>query len=368
MEWMNWVKVKCHEKGFRLAPINRVKQCAKRVTKRLAQRGLILVYHRVEELESDPQKLAVESKHFAEHLEILRRETNLMKLNELGESVGKGRIIERASAVTFDDGYADNLYHAKPLLEHYKVPATFFVTSGYIDQQREFWWDEIERLILEPGMLPKTLDLNVNGKTYQWQLSESAHYSEEDYQALCWWNVLEMKDPSPRQRLYRSLCELLHPLGKEERQRVLDDLRAWGGTEPVRRPNYRALSEEEVLILGDGDLFEIGAHTMGHFLLSALPKEQQWLEIQNSKAHLEEVLGHAVTSFSYPFGSRGDYTAETVGIVKDSGFDLACSNYPDLVWRFTDRFQLPRFLVRNWNGDVFLHYLEGWLKGENFPS
>jgi peptidoglycan/xylan/chitin deacetylase (PgdA/CDA1 family) len=56
--------------------------------------------------------------------------------------------------VTFDDGYADNLYEAKPLLEHYGIPGTFFVVTGYLAQQaeraHEFWWDELERVVMQP--------------------------------------------------------------------------------------------------------------------------------------------------------------------------------------------------------------------------
>jgi peptidoglycan/xylan/chitin deacetylase (PgdA/CDA1 family) len=83
--------------------------------------------------------------------------------------------------VTFDDGYADNLHHAKPLLERYGIPATVFVTSDYIGQEHEFWGDKLERLLLQPGALPQTLQLQVNGTAYQWSLGEAAYFSEETY-------------------------------------------------------------------------------------------------------------------------------------------------------------------------------------------
>jgi len=61
---------------------------------------------------------------------------------------------------TFDNGYADNLYSALPLLDHYKLPITLFLTTGYLDQRREFWWDEFEQFIMQPRKLPEILTID----------------------------------------------------------------------------------------------------------------------------------------------------------------------------------------------------------------
>jgi peptidoglycan/xylan/chitin deacetylase (PgdA/CDA1 family) len=79
--------------------------------------------------------------------------------------------------ITFDDGYADNLHNAKPLLERYDIPATVFVTTGHIGHEREFWGDELDRLLLQPSTLPELLGLSINGSPYQWELGEVAHYT-----------------------------------------------------------------------------------------------------------------------------------------------------------------------------------------------
>jgi peptidoglycan/xylan/chitin deacetylase (PgdA/CDA1 family) len=146
---------------------------------RFGAKVLILLYHRVADLKLDPQLLAVTPEHFAEHLEILRRYSRPMSLQGLLVALRNGCLPRQAVVVTFDDGYADNLHCAKPLLERYDVPATAFVTAGYVGSQREFWWDELERLILVPGRLPEELRVNINGSIRQWALGGASDYGEE---------------------------------------------------------------------------------------------------------------------------------------------------------------------------------------------
>jgi peptidoglycan/xylan/chitin deacetylase (PgdA/CDA1 family) len=263
--------------------------------------------------------------------------------------------------VTFDDGYADNLYGAKPLLERYDIPATAFLTVGYIGSEREFWWDELERLMLEPGRLPETLRVHINGSVCQWALGEAAEYSEASYRQHQRWNVKQKDDPSPRQRLYRSLCPLLRPLSEGERRSVLDELLAWAGVESVSRPTHRTLSPDEVVRLADGGLVEIGSHTMTHPVLSGMLIGTQQAEIRQSKARLEAILSREISSFAYPYGTQSDYTQETVGIVHEAGFVSACSNFPGLVQNGINPHELPRCLVRNWPGEQFARLLREWL-------
>src|SRR4051812_47294780 len=119
---------------------------------------LILLYHRIAELHSDPWGLAVTPRRFTEHVEALQQHARAMRLQQLPQGLLKGDLPDRSVVVTFDDGYADNLHNAKPVLERYDVPATVFVTTGYIGQEKhEFWWDELDRLFLQPGVLPEKL-------------------------------------------------------------------------------------------------------------------------------------------------------------------------------------------------------------------
>ena len=343
-----------------LARLNRVGKWMRRMTSRKA---LILLYHRVIERETDPQLLAVTPSLFEEHLQIIQREYRPLSLMELCRAIKQGTIPPRSVVVTFDDGYADNLYHAKPLLEQYGIPATVFVTCGQIRNRRALWWDELADFFLQPSPLPRGLDLTIREKSYHWDPGDPALSQEETAGRWKDWTVLERTDPTPRHSAYRSLCRLLRDFPESEREDVMNDIRKWAGKEGSVARDDLVLSAEEILLLVQGGVVDVGGHTMTHPVLATLPPERQLDEVRTSKRLLEEILGRPVTSFAYPVGSRADYTRKTVGIIRESGFECACSNYPDMVWRWTSLFQLPRFIVRNWNGELFKKRMEEWFHG-----
>jgi peptidoglycan/xylan/chitin deacetylase (PgdA/CDA1 family) len=326
---------------------------------------LILLYHRVRTSPCfDPYVLGVTPEHFAEHLEVLQRQARPMHLRQLVRALRDGSLPRRAVVVTFDDGYADNLHHAKPLLERFDFPATVFVTTGYIGQAHEFWWDELERLVLQPGNLPETLQLEIDGRCYRWELGEATSYREVEFQLHRDWHYGKETEPSLRHRLFRSLYRTLSPLPDLSRRKALDALRDWAKAEPIARPTHRALTPDEVVNLARGGLIEVGAHTVTHPVLGSLPVAVQRDEIQGSRAQLEELLGTTVGSFAYPYGSRArsDYTAETVAIVREAGFSCACSNFAEPVRQGADPFQLSRAGVRDWDGDELAGRLENWFR------
>jgi peptidoglycan/xylan/chitin deacetylase (PgdA/CDA1 family) len=319
-------------------------------------RALILLYHRVAKLRSDPWANAVTPQHFDEHLKVLRQHARPIRLQQLSQALLDGSVPDRSVVITFDDGYADNLYNAKPLLTHYRVPATVFLVTRYIGYDREFWWDELDRLLLQPGTLPEKLRLNLSGNTYHWQLGEAARYDEDTSLRHSRWRVWR-EAPSPRHSLYKSLWELLHPLTEGERQRVLDDLIAWAGLGSVARPSHRSLSLEEVVALDQEEIIEVGAHTVTHPALPTLPAASQREEIRWSKARLEEILRPQVTSFAYPYGSL---SAETVDLVREAGFTCACSTVAKAVGPPADLFRLPRVTIKDWSGRKFTRQLLRW--------
>lgn len=222
---------------------------------------IILLYHRVENVKSDPHLLCVTPLNFEKQVKWLSENVNVVPLRQL-TSLKTGDFKRKLFAsITFDDGYSDNLYNAARILRKYNLPSTFFITSGKVGDKTPFYWDK------------------------------------------------ETEIPS----------------------------------------RGRPLTIKELKRLSSSNLVEIGSHTIKHPHLSTLNSKEQRLEIMKSKKQLENMIGKKVLSFSYPFGKVSDYNKSTLKLVKEAGYKCACANFPLVVNSKTNFYELPRFIVRNWN-------------------
>ncbi|MHC4675974.1 MAG: polysaccharide deacetylase family protein [Planctomycetota bacterium] len=320
-----------------------IRKAGRWLKSRFVQTGLILLYHRVAEIEADNPSdifsLGITPKHFGEHLSVLRKIGTPISLKEMSHRLKNGNLPHCPIVITFDDCYADNYYQAKPLLDQYEVPATVFVVTGCMG--KNFWWDELSHIIFQPKTLPANLSLSVDGHHYACHLDDNREGS--------------------RKRIMRSLHQQMRAISEENRQMMLRKLSEWAGVEQNNLENHRSLTTEEIKKLAAGSLIEIGAHTVTHSPLSALSVPKQKVEIVQSKEDLEKILGTQVTSFSYPYGLKKDFTSESVTIVQESGFERACTNVVDVVNHRSRLFELPRFWVRDWSGEELSRRLGRWL-------
>ncbi|GMU35197.1 MAG: hypothetical protein AMXMBFR20_30690 [Planctomycetia bacterium] len=316
---------------------------------------LILLYHRIAELDADPQLLAVSPRNFREHLEIIRGRFNPISLDRLLSAHPARDIPPNSVVVTFDDGYADNFEIAAPLLGEYNIPATIFVTPRVEPVVREFWWDDLERIVLTAPRVPADLRLECGGAVHEWHIADGSN----DRPSESGWNVLSREPVSERQGLYLFLCHLLRPMRDDHRSSTIDELRAWAGAAEIIRPSHRSMSHEQIRAAAGHDLIEIGAHTLTHPQLSTLSVNRQLDEILGSRSELERIIAQPVTSFAYPFGCRGDFGEESAAMARCAGFHCACANSgkpPVSAARVTadaDVFALPRAIVRDWDGAEF---------------
>jgi len=296
--------------------------------------------------------MSVRPEHFLEQMTVLRDHCEPVTLEELARGKpARGNARPRV-AVTFDDGYADNLFAAQPVLESTRVPATVFVSTGNLG--RPFWWDELEWILLGRDALPEQLSLRIGGEVHSWTLRDLTFRRRR-------WLRLKVAITGPKAAahgLLRRLQPLLRLTAPSERAEVMSTLAAWAAT--TGSAPSRAVDAPELKRLGSAPYVELGAHTVNHPVLGALAPAVQEKEIAQSKATIEEITGNSVRTFSYPFGQRGDYTRATMDVVRRQGFSLACSARPAVVREGSHQFALPRIWVEDWNGARFKAWITAW--------
>lgn len=272
------------------------------VTRRAGRGGLILLYHRVAELDHDPQGIAVTPAQFAEQLAILKRDRHPATLAD----VASGRVGPRGVAVTFDDGYHDNLVHALPALAAAGVPATLFACTGPIAAGTHHWWDRVEHAV-RAGVGQDgrgTLTLTLPGGARSWRA------------------------PADADALIGELRTALWTLPSETIDGALAELEAWAGTTATGVPQAdRQLTVAELRELAAAGPFEIGAHTRSHVSLAFMDPERRRAELVGGADDLEDWLGRRPAQLAYPYGTPGvDVDGATIAAARDAGYTLAVVN------------------------------------------
>lgn len=315
---------------------NKLKSGIERLANLIDAPAVILIYHRVTNLENDPQLLSVSPQNFERQIAVLRERCNLLPIEEFVDLfLKKKRFPERSVLITFDDGYADNLHEAAPILEKYDAQGLFYISTSLLDTHSEFWWDELERIFLNGEVIPPHLDIRVRNE----KLVFSTATGEE------------------KQATYRALHPLVKGCNVEERDLVMGQLISWSGLGSEGRMTHRVMTSAEVSQLAKSPSAIIGAHTHTHPRLSNCTRTKQFDEISTSKRILESLVNHRVEHFSYPFGSPHDYDRNSVNICRELEFKLASANYHSVLHRWHNRHQVPRILIRNWTDDEFTRYI-----------
>jgi peptidoglycan/xylan/chitin deacetylase (PgdA/CDA1 family) len=230
----------------------------------------VLLYHRVADVDDDPLELCVSPANFAEHVELLRE--HVVPLEAAGAGAG--------IAITFDDGYLDNLTTAAPLLGG--LPATLFVVTGL----ERFWWDAVTEHLrdVEPPLV----------------LGDRA-----------WWP----RDAGTRVHARRYVHAFLQPQHPDLIARLTA---GWEAT-----PRLMTLNE----LREAARHFSIGAHTRRHPSLARLNESQQRIALGGAADDLEQWLGMRPRTVSYPFGVPGaDVDEVTLRVARECGFRLGVVN------------------------------------------
>ena len=225
----------------------------------------------------------------------------LARLRELGvDFVTLDEAVERLSqpaprpfaAFTLDDGYADNLTRALPVMEKFAAPYTVYVSTGMITRDIDAWWFGLAALV-------RTHDRIVVPELGEFQCADRAS----------------------KKHAYIAIETAIHedfgllPAVREAIRAAGIDIRAL-----VER---EALTVEQLQTLSRHPLVTIGGHTTTHRNLAQAPAATVRAEMAENRNFLQDLTGTQIRHHAYPFGHSGACGEREAEISRSLGFRTA---------------------------------------------
>lgn len=273
----------------------------------------VLIFHRVLPAHDPLRPSEPTVAEFTSQMQVLREHFHPLPLLEAVARLREGSLPPRAVCVTFDDGYADNAACALPVLQRYAVPATIFVSTGFLNGGRMFNDTVIEAV---RGIDAQQLDLREVGL--------------ESY---------SLASVSDRVDAIAAILRAIKHLEPSERE----DVAAYIQARARGLPSDLMMTDDQVRSLVSGGM-EVGAHTVGHPILASVDEPTAETEIRACKTRLENMLQRDILSFAYPNGRPGiDYLDAHRDMVQRAGYAVAVSTHWGSATAASDPYQLPRF-------------------------
>lgn len=289
----------------------------------LARRATILRYHSVSteadgtHLCLDPG-LAVTPADFDAQCAFLREHYRVISLDDMVDCLAHGRQMPpRSVALTFDDGYLDNFTHAFPILRKHGLSATFYLTTGCIDNQAILWTGLLRFIVFTTQA--QRLDID-----------DPRHFR------------LPVRTPEERKAAFTQLIVTMKNIPTRDRLELLGALRVAGGIEDLTPLRGIMMTWDQAREMQSGGM-AFGAHTITHPNLPNATLDEARTEIVGSRDAMAAELRTRVRHFSYPNGRGSAHlTADVKAIVRDAGFDSATTSVTGSVLAGDDPFALKR--------------------------
>ncbi|HWW82070.1 MAG TPA: polysaccharide deacetylase family protein, partial [Vicinamibacterales bacterium] len=241
--------------------------------------------------------LAVES--FREQVAYLHRNFELLSLSEGVRRLENGGPDGPAAVLTFDDGFRSIHDLALPVLEALGVPATVFLTTGFLDTDDTLWFCRLHNALCTTDQSR----LVWNGAVFDLGDPETTAGSSRTLQA-------ELKRLPPS-RIAEAVDCIVSALGGHP------------GTPIAEDSPYRILGREQIRAMVRSGLVEFGAHTVSHPILRPLDALERRVEVGQSLAAVQQATGRPCELFAYPNGLAEDYDSATVDLLRELGVRAA---------------------------------------------
>jgi hypothetical protein len=230
-------------------------------------------------------------------------------------------------AITFDDGYRDNFVHAFPILTRFRIPATIFLTTGYIDSGALPWYDHA-RLAFKLTSRTQLSLQELGGPSAC--LETEAERLKAMHLTLDWLRTI---DDDTRQLGFR---ELLRNLRVTSELTLPGTMLTWAEIRQMQKAGI-----------------DFGAHTVSHPALRTLPASRLLEEIVECKINLENRLQVSARHFAYPFGKPADFSDAAKHAVRAAGFQTAVTTIPGFNVPGHDLFELRRLNLEESDPAIF---------------
>ncbi|MCP4745247.1 MAG: polysaccharide deacetylase family protein [Desulfobacteraceae bacterium] len=287
--------------------------------------GTILTYHSVIGVPADFDLWThIPVDLFEEHMLILSKEANVISLEQMVQGIIDGRLPKYSVVVTFDDGFRNNFTRAYPILNKYKIPATIFLSTGFMDGAELFWPERIAFQVMRTKK--RTLENSIFGS-------------------------LNFETISSRKESYLKIKEFirgLHPYAIPEKLMELETLLEADcvDTDPLYR-EWLPLRWDDITSMDTEGLVSMGGHTVNHTILRWLDENQASKEIVGCRTALDEHLSQKTAFWAYPNGTYQDFNEKHVNMLKENDFKVICTAETGYVCTQSDIGMLNRIGVGN---------------------
>jgi peptidoglycan/xylan/chitin deacetylase (PgdA/CDA1 family) len=230
-----------------------------------------------------------------------RQRLDFVTLDEAVERLGAPSARPFVS-FTFDDGFADNLTKALPIMEKFAAPFTVYVPTSMITRDIDAWWFGVAALVRSRDRI----DLPALGS-------------------------FQCGDRASKQRAYSAIETAIHK-NFDLLPAVREALDAAGIQIPALVDD-EALTETQLRALAQHPLVAIGAHTTTHPNLARATAARARTEMADNREFLQKITGQEVAHNAYPFGHAGACGNREAGLSRSLGFRTAVTTRPGTIFR-----------------------------------